>query len=259
MTIAGKEVRVFGTTWTAYILFICFVEICGFFFYLLVRDFQVLRLQYAEMRAMGMLEQMNLTDLVVGRLFPLMATVLIFLTPILTMRLIAGERRGRTLELLMTVPVRPIEIVLGKYFAALGLVVGMVGITAAFPLALHLLGDAPGVSPLDWRTVAAGYLGLFMLGGALVAIGMLTSAVTDSQIIAAVLAVAANLVLFFIGVAAHGQEGIWPGLVGHLSISNHLDGFSRGLLRATDITYFVSLAFVGLLLTYRVVEAQRWR
>ncbi len=258
LAIAHKELRIYLTTWTAWVLLIAFLEITAFFFYVLVGEFQRSHLRYVEARAAGILDEMNLTDLVVGPLFSYVATFFIFMLPILTMRLIAEERRSRTMELMLTVPIRPVEIVLGKYIAAFAVMLMMLALTLIFPAMLHFFGDAGAGAAVDWRTIAAGYLGMLLLGAAALAVGMFASAVTESQVIAVVIGFAVLLVLLVIGMAAEGG-GVWQGLASHLSISNHLHPFARGLVRSVDVIYYLSLTFVGLFLTYRFVEAERWR
>jgi ABC-2 type transport system permease protein len=185
--------------------------------------------------------------------------IFIFFTPIITMRLLADERRGKTLELLMTAPVRPVEIVAGKYLAGLVMMLAMLLVTLLFPLVLELLGAAQAGSPLDWRSVGVGYLGAALLGAAFVSIGLFTSSLTDNPVIAALLGFLILLMFYIIGSGAGGGEGVWKALAEHLSLASNLQGFARGVLRTPSLVYYLSLTFFGLFLTYRVVEAQRWR
>lgn len=257
LAIARKEIWVYLTTWTSYILVGAFLEVTAFFFYLLIKEFQARRLLYAERHAVGVLQQMSLTDLVVGPTFSYVATFFIFLLPVLTMRLVAGERQGKTFELLMTTPARPIEVVVGKYLAAWSMMFLMLALTVVFPLSLHLF--AGGGTALDWSTVAVGYSGMVLLGSAGVAVGLLASSVTDSQFVAVVTGFAALLLLTVIGVAATGQSEPWRSVLEELSISHHLNGFIRGLIRSPDVIYYLSLSFLGLFFAHRAVAAQRWR
>lgn len=260
LAIAGKEARVYLTTWTSYILFGAFMLITAFFFQRLVIEFQFRSMQYMQMQAPNVLDQMNLTDWVMGPLFLNITVFFLFMLPIMTMRLIAEERRSKTLELLMTAPVRPIQIVLGKYLAALAMMTIMLALTLVFPLLLSVYGDGSGgTSAVDWSTVLTSYLGMFLLGASFVAVGLFASSVTDSQIVAVIVGFASLLMFYVIGLAARGQEGFWQPLFEHLAITSHLEGFVRGMVRFSDVAYYVSISFVGLFLTHRVVEAQRWR
>jgi len=261
LAIAGKDARVFLTTWTSYVLFGFFMLITAFFFGALVEQFQLISMQSMQSQQAWMLEQLNLTDMVMGNVFRNVGVFFLFMLPILTMRLLAEERKAKTLELLMTSPVRPLEIVLGKYFAALLIMSMMLALTLIFPVLLTIYGGTAqgGQSALDWHTVGVSYLGMFLLGAAFVAVGLLASAVTESQIVAVIISFAMLLIFFVIGFAARGQQGFWQGFFDYLSITNHLEDFVRGIIKVSSVVYYLSLVFVGLFLTYRVVEAQRWR
>src|SRR5690606_17995743 len=148
---------------------------------LLVKDFQLRRLSYAENRALALLEQMNLTDLVVGPTFSYVASFFVFLLPVLTMRAFTEERRTGSLQLMLTLPLRGWHLVLGKYAAAWIVMAVMVASTALFPWSLQTF-VAPG-DPLDWNTIGTGMLGLVALGSAAVAVGLGASAVTDSPLV----------------------------------------------------------------------------
>ncbi len=260
LAIAAKDTRVYLTTWTSYIIFGAFMLISAFFFQQLVAQYQYLSLQYMQSQASYMLDQMNLTDMVMGNVFRNIAVFFLFMLPILTMRLFSEERRGKTLELLMTSPVRPLEIVLGKFAAGVLMVLLMLGLTLIFPLLLWVYGGtAEGTSPIDWNTVWVSYSGMLLLGAASVAVGLFASSLTESQIVAAIVAFFIQLLLFVIGFAGHGEEGFWQVVFDQLSITTHLEDFLRGIINVQGIVYYVSLAFLGLFLSYRVVEAQRWR
>jgi ABC-2 type transport system permease protein len=213
LAIAGKDVRVYLTTWMSYALFGFFLLMTAFFFATLVEQYQLVTLQASQQP--WMLEQLNLTDVVMGNVLRNVSVFFLFLLPLLTMRLFAEERKGSTLELLMTVPVRPFEIVLGKYLAALTIMLIMLALTLVFPLLLQLYGSTPqgGASPLDWHTVATGYLGMALLGASFVAIGLFASSVTDSQIVAAITSFSILLMFFVVGYAARGKEGFWQGVL----------------------------------------------
>ena len=256
--IARKEVRVYVTTWTSWVLLAAFLELTGFFFVLLVREFQARRLQYVESHAVGLVARMNLTDLVVTPTLSYVATFFLFLLPILTMRLVAEERREGTLELLLTAPVRPFAIVIGKYLAAWSVMAAMLATSLTLPAALVWLvaGDPAAV---DWSTVAVGYLGMLLLGSAGVAIGLFASSATDSQLVAVVVSFSILLVLVMLGIAAHGQAAPWGALLEHLSISHHQQAFGRGLIRSQDVVYYLSVTVLGLALAHRLIDAERWR
>ncbi len=259
LTIAGKDVRVYLTTWMSYALFGFFLLMTAFFFTTLVEEYQRVSLQAAQQP--WMLEQLNLTDVVMGNVLRNVSVFFLFLLPLMTMRLFSEERKGNTLELLMTVPARPSEIVLGKYLSALAIMTLMLALTLVFPVLLQIYGSTPGAgaSPLDWRTILTGYAGMWLLGAGFIAVGLFASSLTDSQIVAAVISFSVLLLLFVVGYASRGKEGFWQSFLDYLSLTNHLEDFIKGVVKVTGIVYYASLAFLGLFLTYRVVEAQRWR
>ncbi len=257
--IAGKELRVYFTTPTSYVLLGSFALIIAYFFQALIGDFQQAIAQSLQQQAAWMLEQLNLTDFVIYPLVMNIGVILIFYTPIMTMRLLADERRSKTLELLMTTPVRPFEIVLGKYLAGLVMMLSMLGVTLLFPLVLQLLGAASQGSPLDWRSVGVGYFGAALLGAAFVAVGLFTSSLTDNPIIAALMGFMILLMFYIVGSGASSGTGWWKSVLEYLSLGANLQGFARGVVRLPALVYAVSLSVFALFLTYRVVEAQRWR
>lgn len=260
LAIAGKDVRIYLTTLTGYIVLGLFILATAFFFNAIVGQYQQVFLQSMQQQNQWMLEQLNLTDMVMGNVLRNVSVFFLFLLPLVTMRLFSEERSRKTLELLMTSPVRPAEIVFGKYLAALVMMGLMLGLTLVFPLLLSFYGGtAEGASALDWNTVLVGYAGMFLLGGAFLSVGLLASALTDSVMVAAVLGFFALLLFFVIGYAARGQTGFWQTFLDYVSITNHLEDFVKGVVKLQSVVYYVSLSVLGLFLTYRVVEAQRWR
>jgi ABC-2 type transport system permease protein len=258
LAICGKETRIYLTTWTSYILFGAFSLITAFFFQRLVIEYQYRGMQFMQMQAQAAADQMNLTDWVMGPLFMNITVFFLFMLPIMTMRLISEERRSKTLELLMTTPVRPWEIVLGKFFSGLLMMGLMLALTAVFPLLLNIYASSGGTAALDGRSLATGYAGMFLLGAAFVSVGLFASSVSESQIVAVITGFAILMMFYVIGLAARGQEGFWQGFLQYLAINTHLEGFIRGVVRSTDVVYYLSLIFLGLFMTHRVVEAQRW-
>lgn len=258
--IACKETRIYLTTTTSYVLMAAFMLISAFFFQRLVLEFHFRALQYMQMNDASAEQQMNLTDYVMAPLFLNITLFFLFMLPILTMRLLAEERRQKTLELLMTTPIRPIEIVLGKFLSAALVMAMMLGLTALYPALLEMVSGGVGQhTAIDWHVMGTAYFGMTLLGCAFVSVGLFASSLSDSQIISVIVGFAALLMFYVIGLAARGQEGTWLAVLQYLSVNTHLEGFVHGVVRLTDVTYFVSLSFFGLFLTHQMVEAQRWR
>ena len=257
--IAGKDIRVYLTTWVSYVIFAIFMLITAFFFQRLVVEYQLQSLEFGQY-AKHMLAKMNLTDWIIGPLLQNMVVFFVFMLPILTMGLIAEERSGKTLALLLTSPVRPIEIVLGKYIAGVVLMGIMLALTLIFPLLLEGFGSGSSdVLILDWNSIATGYLGMFLLGSGFVAIGLFASSLTESQIVAVVISFFITLMFIVIGIASKGQSETWAQIINYISATSHVEHFLRGIIRLQDVVYYLSMSFVGVFLSYRVVEAERWR
>jgi ABC-2 type transport system permease protein len=259
IAIAKKELYLYFTTPIAYVVFFATSFIGAFFFLSLTSDFQRRSLQFLQFQALDVIAQMNLTDMVATPLVLNMGVILIFVVPFLTMRLLAEERRQKTMELLMTAPVRSGEIVLGKYLAALGVLLVVIAITAIFPALLDTYGtNGTGGSAIEWQTVFAALAGLFLCGAAFVAVGLFISALTESQVVAALITFLVLLLTWVIGWKAADAEGVWRHVIEHLSSVAHLVSFARGVIELKDVVYFLSLAVIGLFLTHRAVEARRW-
>lgn len=176
-------------------------------------------------------------------------TVLVIIVPALTMRLIAEERRRGTIELLTTLPISDWSVVLGKFLAAFGLVAIALGLTFVYALTVAALGD------LDWGPVITGYLGYLLFSGALVAIGLLCSTLTENQIVAFILAFVIGVSLWLI----NWLSFFAPGLGAYaqvISLSAHLDKAARGLIDLRDLLFFLSVIFAGLFLSERQVARQ---
>jgi ABC-2 type transport system permease protein len=177
--------------------------------------------------------------------------VLFLLTvPIITMRLVAEERRLRTLEILLTSPLTEVSIVLAKFLASVSLIAVMLLLSYTYALALAVLG-AP-----DWGPIYSGYIGLFLLGAALVAIGLMTSSMVSNQVIAALLSLSIFLVLWIIDYLGWLLPDPFNALFVNLSLLVHFRPFATGSLFLSDAGYFLSVTLLGLFVS---VRALAWR
>jgi ABC-2 type transport system permease protein len=203
-----------------------------------------------------MMNRLNFQDAIFRNLFGNLGVILIFIIPFLTMRLIAEEKRQKTIELLYSSPVTPAQIVWGKYLACLAILVMALALTLTYPLLVQFnAGDANGV---DWRSVLLGYAGLFLMGAAYMAIGLFISSLTESQVVAALITFVVLLMTWIIGWTAGEAEGWVRDFVTYLASVSHLDSFSKGTVVLSDFVYFVSIIVLGLFATNRAVESHRW-
>lgn len=182
--------------------------------------------------------------------------------PMVTMRLIAEERKTGTLEMLVTAPVSDVEIAVSKFLGALGFTMLMIAPTLLYTWIITKVGGRP-----DFGLVWASYIGLVCLTAAYIAIGLFISSTTANQIIAAILTfVVLFTVYFLLGFFAGSVRGLpwkdkidWPEVVTYVHFSSHLESFGKGLVDTRDIVYFLSVVGLGLFLTVKSLESRRWR
>jgi ABC-2 type transport system permease protein len=259
LAIARKELTVYFTTPTAWVMLMVIAFFSAQFFIASLDAYRFIAARAMTMQSPQVLEQLNVTDMVVTRLFGSVGIFIVITAPFLSMRLIADEKRSRTFELLMTSPVRPLELVLGKYLAALAMVALLVALVALFPAALALFArGAQGGAGVEWQTVLTGLLGLFLLGAMAMSVGLFVSALTESVIVAALISLIVLLALWMVTVFTIGVEGPVKDLVTALSASEHLGAFLSGRIELRDLVYYLSFVVLGLWLTDRAVEGHRW-
>jgi ABC-2 type transport system permease protein len=253
LAIAKKELSVAFTTPVAWVTFMVVAFFAAQFFNGALDAYRFLALRAPQA------EDLNLTDVVVARVLGSVGIFVVIAAPFLSMRLVAEEKRARTFELLMTSPVRPLEIVIGKYLAALALVALCVAIVALFPLVLSFFGEgAQGGAAVEWQTVGTGLLGLFLLGAMAMAVGLFVSSCTESVIVAALVSLVFLLGLWVATIFAIGVEGPVKDLASALSASEHLEGFLAGRVELKSVVYYLSFVVLGLYLTDRAIEGHRW-
>ncbi len=199
----------------------------------------------------------NLTDGVVVNLWSTVLVITLFISPFLSMRLFAEEKKNKTFELLMTTPVRPFEIVAGKYLGALIIMGLTLGLTIIYPIILSIFGSSESGSAVEWSTVLLGYVGLLLWGATTMAIGMFISSLTESQLVAAFVTFAVALAWVVFGGFAH-SAGEWKPVLEYLTFDGQLSNLIKGVLDLKPFVFFGSVIALCLLLTHRSIEAQRW-
>lgn len=193
----------------------------------------------------------------VSQVFSLSPYGLAFLVvPVITMRLIAEEKRSGTLEMLITLPVRDSDVIMGKYFGALGMVLVLVLATAVYPIAMFKWPWNLG--PLDTGPVFAGYFGLLLFSMTTVAIGLLISSLTESQAIAFFLTVFVLLLLWLLGKMAAFIGGSPGNVMNFVAFDTRLSGFWRGLIDTRDVVFFLSVTATCLVVAFRALERRKW-
>ena len=231
--IAWKETRSYFASPTAYVVGAMFLVLTGVFFV-----FDITR-PFAEASVRGYINWATL--------------FIVFLAPLLTMRLLAEEQKLGTLELLLTAPVRDWEVVIGKYLASLVTLGATLAFTLYYVLMLFVFGE-PDIGPL-----LSAYLGLVLYGAAALSIGIMASSLSGNQIVAAVVGIGILLMLANINRIGVLLQGVTADVISGLSMDAHFDDFARGVLDTSHVVYYLSLVAVFLFITVRSLEARRWR
>ena len=226
-----RELRSYFNSPIAYVVILVFLAVIGWFF-----SSNLFLMNIASMRVV----------------FELVPLVFLFFVPAVTMRLLAEEKKSGTLELLTTKPVRDVEIVLGKFLAAWTLLVAALVPTLIYLVTLAVLG-----SP-DLGAVAAGYLGLLLMGGVYIAIGLFASSLTENQIIAFIVGFLLVLILFLADkVLMYLPQGV-ASAVEFLAIDYHFSSIARGVIDTRNIIYFASLLGFSLMMATVSLERRKW-
>jgi ABC-2 type transport system permease protein len=232
LVISRREIRTYFNSPVAYIVVTVFTILTGYLFFT-----QLFVEKQADMRAF----------------FNIMPLLFMFMVPAITMRLLADEQASGTLELLITLPVRDWEVVVGKFLAAMALLCTALGLTLIFAITVRSLG------PLDRGPAIGGYLGLVLMGGAYVAIGVMASSFTRNSIVSFIVAFAISFGLYLFGRLTQFLPQSWQSLVAFLSIDGHFENIGRGVIDTRDLIYYFSMIGVSLLVATLSLESRRWR
>lgn len=232
MAIYRKEMMQFFVSPVAYIVTCVFLVIAGYLFSIIL-----FYTQEANLR--GFFANMRVTMLLI--------------TPILTMRLLAEEKKLGTEELLLTSPLTNYDIILGKYLATLSLFIIMLFLTLEFPVILKIYGEP------DMGQIYSGYAGILLFGSAFLSVGLFSSSLTSNQIIAAIISFGILLLLWLISWAGTFLPEGLKGFLEVLSVMDHYANFEKGLIDLADVFYYISFCFIFIFLSNQVSEAKRWR
>jgi ABC-2 type transport system permease protein len=248
--ICRRELNSYFTSPIAWLLLTVYSLVFGYFFWNMVSAF----LNFAmESQMMGQTQPMNINEQIIRPLLANTGFLELFFVPLISMRLFAEEKRNGTIELLATSPVRDIEIIVGKWLAALLLYVWLLVFTGLNFVFLFRYGHP------DWKTMLVAYLGLVLQGGALLAIGAFLSSLTKNQIIAGAMTFVACLMLWIFAWVSSYNSATWATVLSYMSVVPHSESFGRGVIDSKDAVYYVSAIFLGLFFTTRSMESLRWR
>ncbi|MCG5056351.1 MAG: ABC transporter permease [Myxococcales bacterium] len=230
--ITKREIRTYFNSPVAYIVATVYMLLAGYFF------FSGLFLEkQAEMRGY----------------FGLTPIFFCFIVPAITMRLLAEEKGSGTLEMLITMPVRDWEVVVGKFLAALALMATVIGATLVYAFTVASVGD------LDTGPAIAGYLAMLLMSAAYAAIGVMASAFTRNQIVAFIVAFGISFALFIFGsIVPLAPQSLQP-LLAWLAIGEHMQSMARGVVDTRDVLYYLSIIAVSLVVASVTLESRKWR
>ncbi len=230
--VAERELRSYFVSPVAWVVTAMFIAMWGFLFSVILTGSRE-----ADLRPV--LNNFSVTFLFAG--------------PLLTMRLIAEEARTGTLELLLTQPLREVELVLGKFFGSVVFLLFMFGVTLYFPLLLFIFGN-PDKGPM-----VGGYIGVLLQGMAFLAIGLMASALTQNQIVAAAVTFVTLLILWLADSLSRVVGGTAGNIAQYISITKRFEDMPRGVIDTKDLFFFASIIIACLFITTQVIAARRWR
>ena len=232
--IARKELNSFFDSLVAYILLVAFLGFSGFFTWLWGND-----IFYHKQASLDIFFSVALWSL-------------FFFIPALTMRQFAEEKKTGTIELLLTKRITDRQLVIGKFLACLMLVIIALVFTLPYYISVANLGN------IDHGSTISGYIGLILMSSAFIAIGLFASSITNNQIVAFLLALMLGVVFqFILGSLGSGQPGWIGSLLTDLSVPRHFESMSRGVIDTKDVIYFLSLTFLGLMLTQIMIAKRK--
>ncbi len=231
LAIFKKEFKSYFASPTAYVLIGLFVLLSSIIFYInlsqATAEYNYLNLNY-------------------------MSLFLILIIPILTMKILADERKSGTEVLLITSPTSITSIVIGKYLAAFSVFLVMTVITFIYPIIISALGE-PAMAE-----IIGGYVGFILLGASFIAFGVFASSLTESQIIAAIVSIVALLIMWLLQGIAPSLGGIWSDILNWFSLYSRTEDLYAGILSLKSIVYYLSFSAIFVFLAIRVIEKRRW-
>lgn len=231
--IIKKEMQAYFFSPTAYIVFASYFLIIGYLFWVVLVSSK----------------QANIEPLLYNTAF-----VLLLASPVLTMRLISEERKSNTIELLLTSPISPVEIIIGKFLACFLLYMILIFGSFQYPAILYTYSNQ-----LDWGAIVSGYTGIILLGAAYIAFGLFASTLTENQVISAMITFGGLLIFWIIGWAKYVFENVAGEIMSRLSLMERFTEFLKGIFDTGNVVYFLIFTLIWLFIATRVLESDRWR
>jgi len=250
LAIANKELRSYFAGPIAYIAIGLWALLYGYFFVAIMQYFVRNSMQMSQF---GGPPTMNVNQQLIRPLLQNVTIMILFVMPMVTMRTYAEEKRSGTIELLLTSPVTDFQIIMGKFLGAMALY-GVMLLVTMIHIGLLFVYGRP-----EWKPILTAYLGLLLLGGCFISLGLLISSLTKNQIVAGMVTFAVFLLLWIITWIGSFSGPTVDQLTQYLSIIDHLDDFSKGVVDTKHLIYYLSFITFGLFLTAKSVDSERWR
>ena len=251
LAIAQKELRSYFASPIGYIVLGFFALLYGWFYVTMLNYFVRQSMQMAQFG--GGSEAMNVNQVMLRPLLQNVTILLLFLMPMVTMRSYAEEKRSGTIELLLTSPLKDVEIILGKFLGALALWALALGVSMIHIAILFVYGRP------EWKPIVTAYLGLLLMGGCFISVGLLISSLTNNQIIAGMATFGVFLLLWVVNWIGSFSGPTVDKVTQYLSNIDHFDDFAKGIIDTSHLIYYLSFISFGLFLTARSVDSERWR
>jgi ABC-2 type transport system permease protein len=254
LAIAQKELKGYFAGPIAYITIGVWALMYGWFFNTMMLYFVRQSMQMSQMGMQGP-QAMNVNQQLIRPLLQNVTVLILFVMPGITMRTYSEEKRSGTIELLLTSPLTDFEIIMGKFLGAMALYGSMLAITL-----IHMAILASYATPRpEWRILLTGYVGLLLMGGCFISVGLLISSMTKNQIVSGMITFAVFLLLWVINWVASFVGPTTQTVLNYLSITDHFDDFTKGILDTKHLVYYFSVMSFGLFLTMRSVDTERWK
>jgi ABC-2 type transport system permease protein len=251
IAIAQKELKSYFASPIGYIILGMFSLLYGYFFYALLAYFSRQSTSMNQFGANG--QTLNINQDMIRLLMQNVTIIALFIMPMLTMRTYAEEKRSGTIELLLTSPLTDFQIIMGKFLGSLALWAAALAVSLIHIGLLFIYGRP------EWRPLVACYLGLLLFGGCFISIGLFISSLTKNQIVAGITTFAAILFLWIISWVSSFGGPTFQKVTEYMSVITHFDDFSKGVIDTTHVVYYLSLITLGLFLTAKSVDSERWR
>ena len=257
LAIASRELRSMFTGMIAYVVLFVFFAVTGYFFYIITTTYisQALLAMSQASQFGGPPPPIDVSGLIMRSYFGILSTILLFVVPMITMGVFAEEKKRGTIELLFTSPIRNGQLILGKFAAVLAVLAIMLIPSILHMLLLYAFSDPrPPLGP-----IFSGYLGAFLLGGTLMAVGLFISSMTENQIVAGVLTFGLFIFLWVLEAGAGTASTFLNESIRYISVLNHYDDFTRGVIDSQHLVFYLSFIFLGLYLTSVSLDSVKWR